>query len=1087
MTRTHLSPVTFTALAVLAAAAALAPPTPAQAQNGGQRFAEDLFGSLRYRYVGPSRGGRVTAVAGHRAHPSTFYMGATGGGVWKTTDRGHNWRNISDGYFGTGSIGAIRVADSDPNVVYVSTGSDGLRSNVIIGDGVYKSTDAGETWQHLGLELTGNSGAILIHPDNPDLVYVAAIGNPFAPNPERGVYRSSDGGATWENVLFVTDSTGAVDLEFAPDDPTTIYASMWRAERKPWTIISGGLEGGVYISRDGGDSWEQATAGLPTGLRGKSDLAVSAADPDRVYAMIEAPPDTGGVYRSDDRGATWRQVTDFQPILNRPFYYMNLEGHPTNADILWGMAEGHWMSTDGGVSWQSRRTPHGDNHDLWINPDNPDVMIQSNDGGANVSIDGGQTWSTQLNQPTAELYQVDVSDDFPYRLYAGQQDNSTISVPSLPERSEPGGAQSAWEAHGGCETGPVVPKPGDPDIVYANCKGRFGLYNRRTGQEQQYYVGFGNLYGHNPRDLEFRFQRVVPVHVSPHDPDKVYHGSQFVHVSTNGGQLWETISPDLTAFTPETQVVSGYPITIDVTGEEHFAVLYDIQESVLEPGVIWAGANDGPVHVTRDGGASWTDVTPPGIGPYGRVQTIEVSHHDPAKAYVAILRYMMGDFSPHTYRTEDYGATWTRITTGENGVPGNHPVRVVREDPDREGLLYLGTEFGMFVSFDDGGSWQPFQLNLPVTPITDMKRVHGDLVLSTMGRGFWIMDNVAPLHELDEQVAGAGAHFYEVEDVYRLRYGGGFGGFGPGAEARPSYPPAGANIDYMLAEDVDGTLTLDIMDAGGNLVRSFSNEGPGEYTVPAEPGMREWRLERFGTPRLDAEAGTHRFTWDLSHPGPWSANPNAAGRGGPMVPPGTYTARLSAGDWSASHTFEVMLDPRVATEGISADLVERQVAFALEVRDALSEARLAVQRINEARQRGRGELADEIVAVEKELVTESRRYSRPMLVDQLQYLYGNLTRADQEPGEDAVRRYDHLNTALQGHVRTLERLLRATISDEEAGAGAVDAGGGAGVGAGAADSSDAAGEAAVARAWRAAGAYMLGWARRSGARVSTGR
>ncbi|CAI8013632.1 Dehydrogenase/reductase SDR family member 4 [Geodia barretti] len=934
MTRKRLSPVTIAAIAVLSAASSLAPPTPTLAQDAPPRFSDDLFGSLRYRYVGPSRGGRVTAVAGHRAHPSTFYMGATGGGVWKTTDRGHNWRNISDGYFGTGSIGAIRVADSDPNIVYVSTGSDGIRSNVIIGDGVYKSTDAGETWQHLGLELTGNSGAVLIHPDNPDLVYVAAIGNPFAPNPDRGVYRSRDGGANWENVLFVSDSTGAVDLEFAPDDPNTVYASMWRGERKPWTIISGGLEGGIYISRDGGDTWSQATDGLPTGLRG------------------QAPPDTGGVYRSDDRGATWRQVTDFQPILNRPFYYMNLEGHPTDPDILWGMAEGHWMSTDGGRSWQPRSTPHGDNHDLWINPDNPDIMVQSNDGGANVSIDGGQTWSTQLNQPTAELY----------------QDNSTISVPSLPERSEPGGPQSAWESHGGCETGPVVPKPGDPDIVYANCKGRFGLYNRRTGQEQHYYVGMANLYGHNPKDLEYRFQRVVPIHVSPHDPNKVYHGSQFVHVTTNGGQRWETISPDLTAFTPETQVVSGHPITLDVTGEEHFSVLYDIQESVLEPGVIWAGANDGPVHVTRDGGANWDDVTPPGIGPYGRVQTIEVSHHDPAKAYVAILRYQLGDFAPYTYRTEDYGATWTRITTGENG-----------------GLLYLGTEFGMFISFDDGGTWQPFQLNLPVTPVTDMKVVHGDLVLSTMGRGFWIMDNLTPLHELDDRVASASAHLYEIRDVHRLRYGGGFGGRGG---VRPSYPQAGAQIDYVLSDAVTGPLTLDIVDAEGVLVRSISNQGPGEYTVPAEPGMREWRLERFGTPRLPDGAGTHRFTWDLSHPGPWAPNPGRSGRGGPMVPPGTYTARLSAGDWSASRTFEVMLDPRVAAEGIDEGLVRRQVDFALEVRDALSEARLAVHRIEEARERGGGELASEIEAVEKELVSEPRRYSRPMLVDQLQYLRG---------------------------------------------------------------------------------------------------
>ena len=1015
-------------IAIAAAAAGLALPAPAHAQNGSEGFADELFGSLRYRPVGPARGGRVTAVAGHRGQPSTFYMGATGGGVWKTTDYGHVWRNVSDGYFATGSIGAVRVAESDPNIVYVATGSDGMRSNVIIGTGVYKSTDAGATWRHMGLERTGTTGAVLIHPENPDLVYVAAIGNPFAPNPERGVYRSRDGGANWENVLFVSDSTGAVDLEFAPDDPGTIYASMWRGERKPWTIISGALEGGVYRSTDDGDSWEQATSGLPSGLRGKSDLAVSPADPNRVYVLMEAPADTGGVYRSDDRGVTWRQVTDFGPIRTRAFYYTNLEAHPTDPDVLWGMTEGFWMSTDGGESWAPRPSPHGDNHDMWINPDDPDVMIQSNDGGANVSLDGGDTWSTQYNQPTAELYQVDVSDDFPYRLYAGQQDNSTISVPSLPERSEPGGPQSAWEAHGGCETGPVVPKPGDPDIVYANCKGRFGLYNRRTGQEQQYYVGFANIYGHNPRDLDFRFQRVVPVHVSPHDPNRVYHGSQFVHMTTNGGQLWETISPDLTAFTPETQVVSGGPITRDVTGEEHFSVLYDIQESVLEPGVIWAGANDGPVHLTRDGGRGWTDVTPPDLGPYGRVQTIEVSHHNPAKAYVAVLRYQLGDFAPYAYRTEDYGENWVRITTGANGVPADQPVRVVREDPEREGLLYLGTEFGMFISFDDGGSWQPFQLNLPVTPVTDIKVVHGDLVLSTMGRGFWIMDDLTPLHALDDRVASASAYMFEVRDAYRLRYRGGFR-FGAPSPDEPVYPDPGANIDYYLAEDASAPVALDIVDSGGNVIRSFSSEAPGEVVIPAEPGMREWQLERFGTPRLPDGAGAHRFTWDLSHPGPWDASPMRAGRGGPMVPPGTYTARLSTGDWSASRTFQVLLDPRVAAEGIGEDVVRRQVDLALQARDALSEARLAVHRINEARNRGDGSLAEAVEAIERELVTAPIRYSRPMLVDQLQYLYGNLTRADQEPGQDAVFRYDQLNTALQEHVRNLERLLRANISD----------------------------------------------------------
>ncbi len=1011
-------------------------------QQAGAEVSRALFGGLRYRPVGPARGGRVTAVAGHRSQLSTFYMGATGGGVWKTTDYGHTWHNISDGYFSTGSIGGIRVAESDPRIVYVATGSDGLRSNVIIGKGVYKSTDAGETWTHVGLEDTGNTGALLIHPDNADVVYVAAIGNPFKPTPERGVYRSLDGGGSWEKVLFVSDSTGAVDLEFAPDDPATIYATTWRGERKPWTIISGGLEGGVYKSTDGGDSWTQLEAGLPSGLRGKADLAVSPADPDRVYALFEAPADTGGVYRSDDRGETWRHVSAFQPIRNRPFYYTNLDVHPSDPDVLWGMAEGHWMSEDGGRTWRSQPTPHGDNHDLWINPDNPDIIIQSNDGGANVSLDGGQTWSTQYNQPTAELYQVDVSDDFPYRLYAGQQDNSTISVPSLPERSEPGGPVGAWEAHGGCETGPVVPKPGDPDVVYANCKGRFGLYNRRTGQEQQYYVGFANLYGHNPRDLEFRFQRVVPIHVSPHDPNRVYHGSQYVHVTTNGGQRWETISPDLTAFTPETQVVSGTPITLDVTGEEHFSVLYDIQESVLEPGVIWAGANDGPVHVTRDGGRSWVDVTPPDIGPHGRVQNIEVSHHDPAKAYVAILRYQLGDFAPYAYRTRDYGASWTRMTTGANGVPADHPVRVVREDPDREGLLYLGTEFGSFISFDDGDTWQSFQLNLPATPITDMKVVARDLVLSTMGRGFWILDNVTPLHEMGDQIASADAHMFSVRDAVRMRYRGGYR-FAPQRPDEPVYPDPGANIDYLLGEGISGPVTLDIVDSQGRVVRSFSSEGPGEATVPAEPGMRQWQLERFGTPGLPSGAGAHRFTWDLSHAGPWDADAMRAGRGGPMVAPGLYTARLSAGDWSASRTFSVLLDPRVVAEGVGEDVVRRQVELALETRDALSEAKLAAHRIGEARSLGGGDLAAEIEAIEMELVTQARRYSRPMLIDQLQYLYGNLTRADQEPGQDAVRRYDQLYDQLQRHVRRLEQLLRSTVSD---GAGSSADGAGAGAG-----------------------------------------
>ncbi|MDP9348813.1 MAG: hypothetical protein M3P24_06690, partial [Gemmatimonadota bacterium] len=854
----------------------LAAPLLGEPLEAQRAFDPALLGGMRYRMIGPSRGGRVTTVTGVPSQPHTFYMGTTGGGIWKTTDAGQTWLNVSDGYLTEGSMGALDVAPSSPEVVWAGTGSEGLRSNVSTGRGVYRSTDAGRTWAHAGLREVGQIGAVRIHPTDPGVVYVAAVGNAFRPGRERGVYRTRDGGKSWQRVLFVSDSTGAVDLELQPGNPRVVYASMWRAERKPWTIISGAREGGIYRSTDGGDTWQKLGGGLPTGLFGKSNVAVSPADPRRVYALIEAAPG-GGLYRSDDAGETWTLVSTERGLITRPFYYTNITAHPTNPDELYVGTEGFYRSTDGGRTWKTLPTPHGDNHDLWINPRHPEIWVQSNDGGANVTLNAGRTWSTQYNQPTAEIYQVYVDNQFPYRVYGAQQDNSTLIVQSLPlSSSAPDDPMQTWRQGPGCETGPIIPHPTQPDTVYGACKGLFSRGSLRSGQEKQYWVGAQSLYGLPGRELIYRFQRVSPMEISPHDPRVVYFGSQYVHRTTDEGVTWERISPDLTWNPAERQQrPSGEPITLDVTGEETYSTLYAIRESPLEPGVIWTGANDGPFHVTRDGGKTWRNVTPRGQPAGCRVQNIDPSPHRKGSAYYAVLCYLLGDFRPYLWRTDDYGRSWTRITAG---IPADHPTRVVREDPDREGLLYAGTEFGMWVSLDNGARWQPLQLNLPHTPVTDLKVHRGDLVLSTQGRSFWILDDLTPLHQWRDGVAGA--HLFRPREAVRMRYETGFGGVESGRSTpdAPRYLPAGAVIDYLLP-DTSAAVTLEIVDAAGRVVRAFSSEGAGERTQsPAEPGMRAPTLERVGTPRLPREAGLNRWMWDLAHPGPWSASAQRSGR-----------------------------------------------------------------------------------------------------------------------------------------------------------------------------------------------------------------
>jgi len=996
-------------------------------------YSSSLFNDMKYRYVGPSRGGRVTAVAGIPSQPSTFYMGATGGGVWKTTDYGQSWFNVSDGYFETGSIGAIRVAGSDPDIVYVGTGSDGIRSNVITGKGVYKSTDAGKSWKFIGLRDVGQIGAVEIHPSNPDIVFVAAIGDAFGPTPDRGLYRTLNGGETWQKVLFISNKTGVVDFEFAPDNPDEMYAALWEAERKPWTIISGGHEGGIHKSTDGGDSWTQLKNGLPTGIIGKCDFAVSPDDPDRIYVLVEAPEGKGGLYRSDDRGGHFRLVSTKYELLDRPFYYLNVDADPTDADVVYINSTRYFKSTDAGKTWKQLSTPHGDNHDMWINPNNPDVYIQSNDGGANVTRDGGETWSTQENQPTAELYQVAVDDQFPYWLYAGQQDNSTIAVPSLPPYSPPAGPAAFWLSIGGCETGPAIPKPGNHNIVYANCKGRFGRYNKKTGQEKQYYVGAANMYGHNPKDLKYRFQRVSPIHVSPHDPNVVYHASQYLHKTTDEGVTWETISPDLTAFEPDKQVYSGEPITRDITGEEFYSTIYAVQESPLEKGLIWVGANDGPIHVTRDGGKTWTEITPDDLPPGGRVQTIEPSPHLACKAYVAVYRYLLGDWQPYIYRTTDYGKSWKRLTTGKNGIPSDYPTRVIREDPDREGLLYAGTEFGMFISFDDGDHWQPFQLNLPRTPVTDIKVYRGDLVLSTMGRSFWILDDITALHQINPQVAASKYYLYTPRDAYRMRYRA-----FRRSETEPEYIEPGVIINYYLADEPNDDVTLEFFDMKGNLIRAFSSGNSEQpLTMPGYGSIQDFQLERIGGENLSKNAGMHRFIWDLTHAGPWNPSSRRTGRGGPMIVPGTYKVKMTVGDWSTEEVFDVLIDPRIAKDGVTREDMKAQESLCLKVRDLMSKTLLVTEHIKDERGKlkkiiDRGGIAaksakekdKKLETLESELVTAEGRYPVIKFNDQVSYLYSMLNRADQIPGRDAYIRYDELKNMLNSFIRKIENIIR---------------------------------------------------------------
>ncbi len=1012
--------------------------------NDNVVFSEELYSGLQYRMIGPHRGGRVTAVTGVPGNPPMLYFGSTGGGVWKTTNNGHSYKNISDKYFAVGSIGAIAVAESNPELLYVGTGSACIRSNVSTGRGVYKSTDAGKTWQFAGLPETGQIGKMAVHPENADLVYAAALGHAFGPNPERGVYRSSDGAESWERVLFISDSTGAVDISMNPENPKEIYACMWRAERKPWTIISGGREGGIYKTTDGGDTWTKLKNGLPRGIIGKTAVSVSAANPKRVYALVEAPDNKGGLYRSDNSGKDWRLINDQKSLMNRPFYYTHVTADPNDEDLLYVNNEGFFKSVDAGSTFARVRTPHGDNHDMWINPENSRFLFQANDGGVNVSVDGGKSWTGQFNQATAELYHLVVDNQFPYRVYGEQQDNSTIMVPSVPPISGNLMTETQlWRAVAGCETGPIAVHPDKPHIVYGGCKGRFGRYNHLTGQEQQYWVYPHFNYGHAASEMPFRFQRTSPIEISPHNPNVIYHTSQYVHKTTDEGRTWKIISPDLTAQPSGTQGYSGAPITHDITGEEIYSAIYQFRESLHEPGVFWVGSNDGLLHISRDGGTSWQNITPEDLPPGGRVQTIEPSPHAPGRALVAIYRYMLDDWSPYIYKTEDYGKSWERLTDGTNGIPADQPTRVVREDPARKGLLYAGTEFGMFVSFNDGEHWQSFQLDLPATPVTDIRVHRNDLVLSTMGRSFWILDDLTPLHQLNTKTADAKAWLFKPRQTVRARWttGGRRGG-----QVIPDYLPNGVLLYYYLAQEPESNFTLEILDAAGGLVRRFSSDTT--KTKEAEAGESMRPRDRTTAKSLIKKAGMHRFIWDLRYPGATTLA-DAGNVRGPLAVPGNYQVRFSVDGNQQTRAFELIIDPRVAEDGVTLAHLQEQFALNSQIVGSINQLRSSVIQIRTVRKqlaavlekttekakltRQVQQLDEQLAKLERVLVqTEKGKVGaqlKPMLNRQLTYLYGMTTSADQKPGADAHARFEDIRKILTGHINDLQQILTSDLTE----------------------------------------------------------
>lgn len=964
-----------------------------------------LFNGLHWRNIGPWRGGRSLAVTGVADQPNVYYSGAVGGGIWKTIDAGESWFCISDSAFHSSSVGAIAVAPSDANVIYAGMGEAEMRGNISFGDGIYKSIDAGRTWKYIGLEKSYAISTIIIHPTNPDIVYACCMGKVFGTNHERGLYRSKDGGKSWENILSKNDSTGCVSVAFDPSNPRVLYATLWQACRNPYSLSSGGAGCALYKSVDGGDTWKDISKqpGLPVGLLGKIVVCATPAKPERVYACVEN--ENGGIFRSDDRGEHWIRTTDNRNLRKRPWYFSTIVADPQNADVIWCLNVQLWRSTDGGTNFFQMPSAHGDHHDLWINPKDPKKMILGDDGGACVSSDGGSHY-TALDLPTAQFYHVSVDNDFPYNVYGAQQDNSSIRIASATDGNSIG--KDAWYPVAGGEAGYIVSDPENPEFTFGGeYDGQLSTYNKKNNQYHDISVWPEQNPGHGSNERKYRFNWTYPIVFSPFDTKTIYVTSQFVHRSKDKGNSWEIISPDLTRHDPKTLNASGGPITKDNTGAEAYANIFSFAESPLTKGVLWAGSDDGLIHVSKDDGKNWTNVTPKILGDYALISIIEPSNTDAATCYVAANRYKVDDTKPYLLKTTDYGATWKLITTG---IPADEYTRVIRQDPVKKEILYAGTERSIYVSFDEGEHWQSLKLNLPVTPVHDIQiqKRENDLVIATHGRSFWILDDITPLYQLAD-AAKSPVYFYSPRHVYRKHGGSYYSAMMQDGENAPT----DALFRYYFKQKPDGEISMRFFNAKGDTIITYSSvkDKNGEPAKIQKEFYQDTLVKRPGL--LPANKGMNAFVWNISYPDAKKieSGNNALISGsliGPTATPGNYTAKLYLKDsLLASRPFEILKDPRVnATQ----DDFQKQFDLLSRINKKQTETSEAVNKIRRVTK----EVNDNIGVVKDSVLSKKFKAVAQPLLDSLKKVEEELTQPKAVTDYDLFNYPNKLNDKLAG-------------------------------------------------------------------------